>query len=475
MTGSARGLSAVALVLTALGSGLTQSAQPLTPGRVIDQVSCQSGTSESYALYLPTAYTSARRWSIIYAFDPFARGKVPVKLYQEAAKKYGYIVAGSNNSRNFSLEASSKSVDAIWQDTHARLALDDLQVYTTGLSGGARVAGLMALRCRQCKIAGVIAQAAGYPATDVPVTKDNLNYFFSVGDEDFNWPEIVQIRRQREELGSSYRVQVFHGPHGWAPKEVVDQAIAWIHLKALQSGLQPKDDHFVDAFFSQIKAEATEAEKRDDPIGQLSAYRTLVSDFSGLENVAEFENKLTALKQSSALQKALKQEQRQIADQASLTADLSSKLAAFDLSPVDQRIGLRTDLVDGIRKLRSQSERSKPEQRLVLLRAFNDLWAQGIEAGQAQLEHKRFDSAASYFQLMGDITPDEPWPMLLLADTHAPMGNKKQALKDLREAIRRGLKNPDLLEHDPNLETLRKDPEFMNLIAELRTKQPSQL
>ena len=65
--------------------------------------------------------------------------------------------------------------------------------------------------------------------------------------------------------------------------------------------------------------------------------------------------------------------------------------------------------------------------------------------------------------------------MLLLADTHAPMGNKKQALKDLREAIRRGLKNPDLLEHDPNLETLRQDPEFLNLIAELRTKQPSQL
>ena len=475
MTRLARSLSAFVLVVMALAPARAQSAQPLTPGSVIDQVSCQADPSESYALYLPAGYSPAKRWPIIYAFDPFAHGKAPVKLYQEAAEKYGYIVVGSNNSRNFSLQASSKSVNAIWQDTHARLAVDDRQVYTTGLSGGARVAGLMALRCGQCNIAGVIAQAAGYPATDAPTKKDTLNYFFSVGDEDFNWSEIVQIRRQREELGSPYRVQVFHGEHGWAPKEVVEEAVAWIHLKAMQARVQPRDGPFVDAFFSKIKAEAIEAEKQDDPIGQLSAYRTLVSDFSGLENVTDFETKLTALKRSSSLQKALKREQKQIADQASLTADLSSKLAAFDESSADQRIALRTDLVDGLRNLKSQAERSKPEQRLVLLRAFHDLWAQGIEAGQAQLERKQFDNAASYFQLMGDITPEEPWPMLLLAETHASMGNKKQALKDLREAVRRGLKNPDFLEHDPNLETLRKDPEFLSLIAELRSTQPGRL
>ena len=473
MTNLIKALAALVFLVVTSNPAGAQSIAPLPSGKVIDLVLCEADPAESYALYLPSGYTPAKRWPIIYAFDPFARGRAPVKLYQEAAEKYGYIVAGSNNSRNFSLEASSKSVNAIWQDTHGRLALDDHQVYTTGLSGGARVAGLVALRCGQCKITGVIAQGAGYPSTDAPLKKDNLNYFFSVGDEDFNWPEIMQIRRQREELGSSYRVQVFHGPHGWAPKEVVDEAVSWIHLKALQAGLQPKDDHFVDAFFSQIKTEATEAEKRSDAIAELSAYRTLVSDFSGLENVAEFEHKLTALKQSSALQKALKQEQRQIADQASLTADLSSKLAAFDESPTDQRLGLRADLLDGVRQLKSQSEHSKPEQRLILVRAFNDLWVQGIEAGQAQLERKHFDSAASYFQLMSEITPDEPWPMLLLADTHASNGNQKQAIKDLREAIRRGFKNANFLEQDPNLEALRKDPDFLHIIAELKPNSQS--
>ena len=171
MTGLARCLSTLIFVVAALGPAVAQSAQTFTPGKVIDRVPCQADTSESYALYLPSGYTPARHWPIIYAFDPFARGKAPVKLYQEAAEKYGYIVAGSNNSRNFSLDASSKSVNAIWQDTHARLALDEREVYTTGMSGGARVAGLVALRCSPCKIAGVIAQAAGYPVTDAPTKK----------------------------------------------------------------------------------------------------------------------------------------------------------------------------------------------------------------------------------------------------------------------------------------------------------------
>ena len=470
MTRSGTGLAVWIVVVTLSCGAWTQSPPPLPPGTVIDTVTCQADPSESYALYLPAGYTPARRWPIIYAFDPFARGRVPVKLYQEAAEKYGYIVAGSNNSRNFSLDAASKAANAIWQDTHDRLALDDRQIYTTGLSGGARVAGLLAASCAPCKIAGVIAQAAGYPASAAPARKDNLNYFFSVGDEDFNWPEIMQIRRQREELGSAYRVRVFSGPHGWAPKEVIDEAVAWIHLKAQQAGVQPKDPNFVDQFFVTVKAEAAASEKQSDPIAELSAYRTLVSDFSGLENVAEFENKLTALKQSSALQKALKQEQREIAEQASLSADLSSKLGAFDASAPDQKTDLRTDLVDGIRRLKSRAEHSKSERRLVFLRAFNDLCVQGIEAGQIQLEHKRFDQAEAYFLLISEITPDQPGPMLLLADTHASTGNKKQAIKDIREAMRRGFRNPDFLEHDSDLQTLRGDPEFLNLVAELKAK-----
>jgi hypothetical protein len=60
---------------------------------------------------------------------------------------------------------------------------------------------------------------------------------------------------------------------------------------------------------------------------------------------------------------------------------------------------------------------------------------------------------------------------LLLADTHAAAGNKKQAIKDLQEAIRRGLKDASVLESDPGLQGLKGDTEFQRLIEGLEQNQ----
>src|SRR5260370_14037602 len=69
-------------------------------GVVIPKVSCATQPDQSYALYVPSHYTREKRWPIVYAFDPFARGSMPVELMKDAAERYGYIVAGSNNSHN---------------------------------------------------------------------------------------------------------------------------------------------------------------------------------------------------------------------------------------------------------------------------------------------------------------------------------------------------------------------------------------
>ena len=88
-------------------------------------------------------------------------GKNPVERFRDAAEKYGYIVAGSNNSRNSSWQASSAAIRAMPSDVGARLSIDEKRVYTAGLSGGARVAMEVALGTG--RIAGVIASSAGYP------------------------------------------------------------------------------------------------------------------------------------------------------------------------------------------------------------------------------------------------------------------------------------------------------------------------
>ena len=123
-------------------------------------VAVAADPSNSYALYLPSAYSPAKRWPLLLVFDPFARGEVSVKLFHEAAEKYGFIVVGSNNSRNF--QDPSAAIRMLWADVKERYAIDPRRIYTAGLSGGARVASSVALACKDC-IAGVIANGAGLP------------------------------------------------------------------------------------------------------------------------------------------------------------------------------------------------------------------------------------------------------------------------------------------------------------------------
>jgi len=443
----------------------------LPVGKVIDAVPCVADRAQTYALYVPSTYTATKMWPIIYVFDPEGRGKVSVDLYKEILEKYGFIVAASNNSRNFQSEATSDAVRALWDDTHVRFNLDPHRVYTMGFSGGARVAAAVAVRCEPCAIAGVIAHGAGYPFS--PSTKEHFAYFAFIGNRDFNWPEIMELRRMKEDSSSAYRLKAFAGGHQWAPPSIFNEAIDWLQVKAMQLGTIPRDSSFIDRVFAHTEREASDARDSHDAITEFDAYRSLVSDFNGLRDISVFQSKLDALKNSPEFRQAMKKQQSAIDQQQALTQGISSDISRIADTDSDARLSLRNEITDGMNSLKRRADHAKNEdERLIFKRAFSELWAQGIEAGQAELEHsKHFANAELYFQLMAAVTPDEPWPYLLLAETAVGRGDKKQANKELREAVKRGLKNPDVLDEDVNLESLRGDAEFQQLVGELKGKR----
>jgi dienelactone hydrolase len=453
--------------LTAAGQASPAASPPPSNGQIVD-VACDGDSQQGYALYLPTTYKPAKPWPIIYFFDPGGRGRRPVELYKVIAEKYGFVLAGSNNSRNHSSD-QGRSVNAIWLDTHRRFAIDAHQTYVSGFSGGARVAGQMALSCPHCEIAGVIANGAGYP-TNQSHSSDKLLYFFAVGNEDFNWSEVMTVRREREDKGLPYRVRVFSGPHQWAPSDIMEDALEWMMLRATQSGVRPPDAAFIDRLLRKELADAEGAEKENDPIAQFHAYRSLTSDFGGLRDVTEPEKKLAALKKSAALKAALKKEQEQIDDESFLESEVSPKLHTYLGGKGEDEVSLLTAITQDMLRINDQAEHSKNEsKRLVAKRAFGELWVSGIESGEEELEAHHFERAAACFDLMSKVSPN-PWPVLLLAETYAAEGNKKQAIRELKEAVRRGLKDADAIESNARFQAFKTDPEFQSIIQDLKQK-----
>jgi hypothetical protein len=95
------------LIHVVITRALCQTVQsPVPPAGQIADVTCEGDPAQSYALYLPSTYSAANPWPIIYFFDPGGQGRRPLELYKALAEKYGFVMAGSNNSRNFSSDQS---------------------------------------------------------------------------------------------------------------------------------------------------------------------------------------------------------------------------------------------------------------------------------------------------------------------------------------------------------------------------------
>lgn len=288
--------SAVALLMAAAAA----RAADLPTGQIVDSVECTLDHAQHYALYLPTNYTPSRKWSVILAFDSQARGRVPVERYQQAAEKYGYIVAGSLNSRNGPWEVSLNAAKAMTTDVKARFSIDPKRMYTAGMSGGARVAMKVALESRE--IAGVFASSAGFP--DQFISRLPFPVFGSAGTDDFNHLEMYQLDRR---MTSAHRVLYFEGGHTWLPAEMAMRAVEWMELQAMKARLRPLDRTLLDTWFAE---RAGQIDSLKDHAEMLRALMHLIADFEGLEDVRTFASRAHELLQQPDVRDALSEEPR---------------------------------------------------------------------------------------------------------------------------------------------------------------------
>lgn len=239
------GMRIIALLLTSCiaCSGNTRIPDTLTSGKVIDKVLCQADTSQSYALYIPVR---KGRMPVVYLFDSHGKGDFPVSKYKALADTFGFILVGSNNSRNGNDYLESDHIwQALTQDTKERLPIDSGRVYTCGFSGGAKVASYLAIMHPEVK--GVIVNGAGLPDGTRP---DNFDFSLTsiTGEGDLNMTDLVAFDKALDGTRTRHCILFFDGKHEWAPEHTMGLAFAGWQLDAMRQGVIPRDEAFIQHF-----------------------------------------------------------------------------------------------------------------------------------------------------------------------------------------------------------------------------------
>ncbi len=475
------------VVLRALLGVLVLSATPLlsagdqsaiSRGQIVANVVCATDASQSYALYLPSNYTPERRWPILYAFDPAARGRVAVEVFQEAAEKYGYIVAGSNNSRNGPWEPSLTAIRALWTDTHERFSLDDRRTYATGFSGGARVAVSMA-QGLPGEVAGVIACGAGFPlASSQQPSKDTPFVFYAtIGIRDFNFSELHALDKTLASLGLAHRIEVFKGGHQWAPKELAAEALEWMEIQAMKSGRRGKNDSLIAAIYTEHWDKARRLQESGDIVQGFHHYGELAADFRGLCDVSQVEAKLREMQGSKELRKALKRDTQREADIASLESDylanferVLAELLTPSISEFERRQAMRELRLPEFRQRAARN--TDTVESIAAERYIRGVMVHTLEEGTQSMSTGDLPRARAELEIAAECAPDNGFVLYQLARAYALSKDKRRALAALRRSVENGFSELDQLEKNPDFASLRGEADYAAIIAMLKKKLP---
>jgi tetratricopeptide (TPR) repeat protein len=460
--------------------GAMNSGPSATPGRVSsrtegllkgetnEKVVCKADATQSYALYLPSNYTPDKKWPILYCFDPGAQGSFPVERFKASAEKYGWIIVGSNNSQNGPLKPSIEASSAVWTDTHARFNIDEKRTYTSGFSGGARVAIWVAYLCDGC-VAGVIACGAGFHRQITLSPALPFVVFSTVGFDDYNFPEMKALDDSLAKFGIEHRLELFDGKHEWLTADLTTRGLEWLELKAMKAGLRAKDEAIVTGIWNKRLDEARRGEESKQFYQAYRMYEAMANGFAGLRETSEITTKLNQLKETSEVKDAVKEEREQISKQQSLAVHLNNLLGQRNDSDPDLRFRAVGDFKKKIADLKKESHGPKDtSERRVARRVLFDVFAQFYEGGSnLLLRQTNYPEAIYDFEIAAEIAPDNPEVLYSLASAYSLAGQKKKALSTLKTAVEKGFKSVQRLIDDKAFDPIRNENGYKEILTTL--------
>jgi predicted esterase len=459
----AAGLS-IALLAGAAGAwGQASPAAPVaTRGAWTERVVTAADPEQSYALYLPTAYDPARPRPLLLVMDARGRALAAGRRFEAGAERFGWVVVSAyGTSSDFGWEPNQRALAAVLPDVEKRLAVDKSRLYLAGFSGTVRVGWILGETIPGT--AGLIAASGGTPTFEPPETAPPFAVFATAGARDFNHREMLLLTGALERLGAPHRLEVFDGRHQWPPEELATEAIAWLELRAMRSGLRPVDETLIASILTDRLA-AARAET--DPLVAHDAGAAILRDFDGWVDTPALAAVREAHGRSSedpAVREARRHRDRLAAEEGRYQESIGRVVGRFRGTPLTEGLRLRRDL-DVDRLLRAAEDDTDPKTAASASRRLAMAYSQlSFYLPRLLAEDGSWGHAAEALELAHELFDGNPQVLYQLAVARAHLGRADAALDALEQALETGFGDPAAVRAEPAFEGLRESERFREL------------
>ncbi|MEO8161893.1 MAG: hypothetical protein ABI588_10785, partial [Arenimonas sp.] len=278
------------------------------------RIATRSDPDQQYDLFLPAGYPGNRLWPALIILDPRGRTDWIMEQARRGASSNGWIVLASYQSRSDGREQITlTALQALLRETGSQFAYDPKRVYIAGMSGTAKSLWIVE-RAMHGLVAGYIGAGGGRPPELGRLRSKVPPFFGFAGDHDFNYQEMRELDAELERIGSSHRLDIFEGAHGW-PREdgQFSDALDWLELVAIRDGIAPRRRAWIEEQFVSALARARQAKS---PLESWRRLDQLVRDFAGLRTLDVEDAEVAQLRASKQVRAALAVEAQLHAEEA---------------------------------------------------------------------------------------------------------------------------------------------------------------
>jgi hypothetical protein len=436
--------------------------------QITDTVQCRDEIGQSYALYQPAQYDNKKSWPVILIFDPSARGRTGVSTFIEAGRKYGFILACSNNSRNGPPEDNFTAAAAMLEDVEERFTVDHRRIYAAGFSGGSRFA--MAFTVKEKRISGVIGCGAGLPndRNYLPSGNSDFLYYGLIGTRDMNYLEMHDLPGF---LNNQTRVisylRTFSGGHQWPDSDLITEAVEWFVLKAMNRKIIPADQTFLSYIENKIQNLINSQLSAGNQADAIMYMRFAIRDFKGTPFVSRMTQLLTDFEQS---------------DEYHMATNKWNKMAATELERKEKYLNYLSEIVNSVslpdsasawwknetRVLIRLRDNGSPENSQMASRVLNFISILCSEQGTSYYRHRLYAQAAFLFEICTLSDSENQNNYFNLARSLAGSGKSKESVDALSAAMNHGFNSRKTVESDPAFGKIRDDTRYKALILKMK-------
>lgn len=423
-------------------------ATALSAGKINAGIKCGSGANETYDIYLPNNFSKEKNWPLIIAFDPQGDGGLPLENYKNLADKYGFVLVGSNYSKNgMQMPAVQQHYRQLVDNISGKLDINKQRFYLAGFSGGAKVATYLGLGDND--VDGVIACGA---ATKFKVPEKPFIYSAIAGKGDFNSQGMFYSYLVMEKMKLPYTFQYFDGKHEWPPTKTMENTFRWLELEAMKKGEIETDKTKISTWMRESENQLSSISGQGNPLEFEAAYKSLITMYDGLADVSSYKEAIRRRESSGQSATATKQFETSFGAEEAQKSTYVQALNSKDLNWWKNEI----------EKLK-KAAKAKGEGQYQPQRVLGYLGLLVYMQATPMINTNKNQEAEKFVSIYLLLEPENPEAHYLNGILSARKGNAIQAISSLQKAVELGFDDKERLDKQTEFGNLKGKDGFPEL------------